>query len=56
MHADLFLRAAEALAALDRKDDAADRLRRSLAIAHRLGYVVGERRAEAKLVELDRVR
>jgi hypothetical protein len=52
MHADVFLQSAEALTALGRTADAADRLRRASGIAHRLGYVVAERRAEAGLAEL----
>jgi tetratricopeptide (TPR) repeat protein len=51
MHADVLLQAAEALSTLGRTADAADRLRRARDIARRLGYVVGERRAEAKLAE-----
>ena len=52
MHADVLLQAAQALTALGRTADAADRLRRAAGVAHRLGYVVAERRAEAKLAEL----
>jgi len=52
MHADVFLQSAEALTALGRTADAADRLRRASGIAHRLGYIVAERRAEARLDEL----
>jgi len=52
MHADVLLQSAEASAALGRMSDAGDRLRRAAGIAERLGYVVGHRRAEAKLADL----
>jgi ATP/maltotriose-dependent transcriptional regulator MalT len=52
MHSDVFLQAAEALIALGLTADATDRLRRSAGIARRLGYVVAERRADARLAEL----
>jgi DNA-binding SARP family transcriptional activator len=52
MHTDVLIQAAEASALIGRRPDAADRLRRAVESAQRLGYVVAERTARERLAAL----